>query len=97
MALAFDGESTIGLKCEFGFKCQCGWEVKFRSDSDQESLPINDAMAWASRNTPISHQDLSTLLTPLDIPPPSLYTFKQHKEILERFESTTQQTMRLAT
>lgn len=73
--ITYGGEIRSGLKSELIFFCNCGWKTSFKSDGDEECLPLNDALGLGILNAPIAFNAFSYLLTPMEIPYPSKKLF----------------------
>jgi len=78
-SMQLDLERRNGLKTELVYKCKCGWVVVFSTDTDKNSLPINDSFAWGCEIAPVGFSSASCLLTTMDIPVPDYRTFKTHE------------------
>lgn len=72
-------EDKIGMATSIFFGCCCGWEIAVGSDSGHEQFPINRTLAYGAINAPIGYDDLTTLVTCLDVPnaPPEKFRNEQ--------------------
>lgn len=60
------------------FRCRCGVaEFKIDSDSDVESLPINEGMVWGCAQAPLGYDAAMSFLTTMDLKGPGKNTFKK--------------------
>lgn len=64
----FVREDLVGISTSVVFECSCGWTVAVSSDTGKEQLPLNEALSMGAINAPIGYDDLTTLLTCLDLP-----------------------------
>ncbi|OXA37925.1 Serum response factor-binding protein 1 [Folsomia candida] len=77
---SLDLERRKGLSTECIFKCACGWVAVISSDSDCNTLPINDSFAWGCECSPVGFSAATSLLTTMDLPCPDPRTFKKAEE-----------------
>src|SRR5271156_2841572 len=76
--LAF--ERRRGLSSELGFRCPCGWTSVISSNSDCNSLPINESYAWGCEVAAVGYTAAFALLTTMDIPAPDFRTFQAYEK-----------------
>jgi len=77
--IQLDYERRCGFKTELIFQSICGWVSIISSESNKNSLPINDSFALGCEISPVGFNAASVLFTTMDLPVPDYKTFKNSR------------------
>lgn len=76
----FSSETKRGLCSKCIYKCGCGKLFQIKSDTEENSLPINDAIVWGNTQSAIGYTSSSSLFTTLEIPSAGFQLYKKHQD-----------------
>lgn len=79
--MSFSKDMSKGISTKIIFTCTCNWKVVCQSNSGNESLNINQAVAMGCNVAPLGHDALKHFLTPLDIRYPDFRTYASEQNL----------------